>query len=75
MSTYTTMPMGVTRAKGLCFNCHKITIFHRLDFNYFPNRCHLYANGYCEECGELKCNLDIWTKDIVEVYGEKEVIK
>ena len=75
MSKYTTIPIGVTRAKALCFNCGTITIFHKLDFNYFPNRCHLYANGYCEECGDLKCNLNIWAQDIVEVYGEKEVAK
>lgn len=75
MNTYTTIPMGVTRVKGLCFNCRKTTIFHKLDINYHPNFCPLYANGYCEECGELRCNLTIWPKNIVEVYGEKEVVK
>ena len=65
---YTTIPHGVVRAKKLCHNCRKVTIFHKLDFNYFPDRSHLYANGYCEECGKLQCNLEIWGQDIVEVY-------
>ncbi len=72
---YKTMPFGVLRAKKLCLNCMKETIFHKLQFNYFFERSHLYANGYCEECGKLSCNLDIWVDDIVEVYGQKEETK
>jgi hypothetical protein len=67
---YKTIPLGVTKAKGLCFHCRKTTVFHRLAFNYFPDRSHLYASGYCEECGNLKCNLDVWVDDIVEIKEE-----
>ncbi len=72
---YKTMPRGVLRAKSWCWECRKKTIFHKLDFNYFPERSHLYANGRCEECGDLGCNLEIWVDDIIEVYGQKEETK
>lgn len=66
------IPIGAKRAKGYCFKCG-ITIFNKLSFNYFPQRSHLFASGYCEKCGAFKCNIDVWADDIIpETEGAEQ---
>ena len=39
-------------------HCGKVTTFEKVDTNrYYP--MYLYSNGYCMECHELGCNVQI----------------
>ena len=59
--------------EGFCLHCWKETTFEKVDTNRFYPR-YLYCDGYCTECHNLRCNVEIrdlrYTKDKVEKGGD-----